>query len=366
VRLARAALTSAGGGIGGYWAAFGATAATDVRLLEDAADRAPSLPAPMRSGVLAALAVTRASGGHDARDLAAAATETAGTLPSARARAAVATFVTRWTPARAAERVDLARAMVAESEGDPAYQATALHLLRCALMETLRPDECEAVSRRFTELATRRRDGDLMLLDTWWHSGLALARGDYAAARRLADDAVAAAPTASPAAADVTRMSRQTVEGIVAWHEHRLSDVVPDVVDLAATVDPDWLGVLAQAHAQAGRREAALAAVERFGRHAGEGAREPVRTVLSVDVHLELRDAERAAALLPALRAYGDTAIVLWPGTTFLGPAALYRGGVLALLGDPAAGAELDRAEEVCTAFGFAPFLARVRALRAL
>jgi DNA-binding SARP family transcriptional activator len=366
VRLARAALTSAGGGIGGYWAAFGATAATDVRLLEDAADRAPSLPAPMRSGVLAALAVTRSSSGHDARDLADAAAETAGTLPSARARAAVAGFVSRWTPSQAPERVELARAMVAESEGDPAYQATALHLLRCALMETLCPAECDAVSRRFTELVTRRRDGDLMLLDTWWHSGLALARGDYAEARRLADDAVAAAPTASPAADDVTRVSRQTVEGIVAWHEHRLSDVVPQVVDLAATVDPDWLGVLAQAHAQAGRREAALEAVARFGRHPGGGAREPVRTVLTVDVHLELRDAERAAALLPALRAYGDTAVVLWPGTTFLGPAALYRGGVLALLGDPAAGAELDRAEEVCTAFGFEPFLARVRALREL
>ena len=160
-------------------------------------------------------------------------------------------------------------------------------------------------------------------------------------------------------------MSRQTVEGIIAWHERRLGDVVPEVVDLAATVDPDWLVVLAQAHAQAGRREAALEAIERFGRAPGGGTREPVRTILTADVHLELRDAERAAALLPALRAYGDTAVVLWPGATFLGPAALYRGGVLALLGDPAAGAELDRAEEVCAASGFAPFLARVRALRA-
>lgn len=366
VRLARAALTSAGGGLGGYWACFGAIAATDVRLLEDAAEQTSALPSPMGSGVLAALAVLRASRGGDGEELAAAATEAAGTLPSARARAAVATYVSRWTPARAAERVDLARSMLDESGGNPTHQATALHLLRCALVETVRPDECDAVSRRFTELATRRGDGDLLLLDTWWHAGLALARGDFAEARRLADGAVTAAPTVSPAAAEVTRMSRQTIEGIIAWHERRLTDVVPEVVDLATTVDPDWVGVLAQAHAQAGRRDAAYAAVDRFQQLAGGGAREPVRTILAADVFLELADAERAATLLPALRSYGDTVIALWPGATFLGPAALYRGGVLALLKDPAAGVELNRAEEICAAFGFAPFTARIQRLRTL
>ena len=79
-------------------------------------------------------------------------------------------------------------------------------------------------------------------------------------------------------------MSRQTVEGIIAWHEHRLPEVVPEVTDLAATVDPGWLGVLAQAHAQAGRRDAALAAVDRVLASPGSGTREPVRTVWTAEV----------------------------------------------------------------------------------
>jgi hypothetical protein len=56
---------------------------------------------------------------------------------------------------------------------------------------------------------------------------------------------------------------------------------------------------------------------------------------------------------------------VLWAGTTVLGPAALYRGGVLGLTGQPGAEAELRRALEICELFGFAPFAARARALLA-
>jgi hypothetical protein len=250
--------------------------------------------------------------------------------------------------------------MLRESAGHPVYEATALHLLRSALMETAQADECAAVSRRFTELASRRGDGDLLLLDIWWRSGLALARGDFAEARRLADGAVTAAPTVSPVAAEVTRTSRQTVEGIVAWHEHRLHEVVPEVVDLT-TVDADWLGVLAQAYAQAGRKDAAYAAIERLRDHPGGGVREPVRSVLLADVYIELRDAERTAALLPALDSYGDTVVVLWPGVTILGPAALYRGEALALLHRAEARAELERAVQLADLFGLAPFAARAR-----
>ncbi|GAA2719080.1 AfsR/SARP family transcriptional regulator [Cellulomonas aerilata] len=362
-RLARAALASAGGGLGGYWASVGAPAAVDRHLLAEAAARADRLDPDLRAQVLAAWSVHRSTEGHpDGEQPALAAEAAAGQRPSARARATVARFVSTWTPAHAQRRVDLARALLADADDD-VTAATALHLLRCALTETVRPDEAAAVSRRFTDLAARRGDGDLLLLDLWVRSGTALAQGSYGEARRLADDAVATAPTVSPAAADVTRMSRQTVEGIIAWHERRLPEVVPDVVDLAATVDPGWLGVLAQAHAQAGRREAALAAADRLLEQPGAGVREPVRTVLLTDVYLELGDAERAAGMLPALRSYGDTVVVLWAGTTILGPVSLYRGGVLALLGDPAAEAELARAVEVCDLFGFRPFARRARRL---
>jgi DNA-binding SARP family transcriptional activator/tetratricopeptide (TPR) repeat protein len=365
-RLARAAVASAGGGLGGYWASVGAPAATDVALLEEAVTRTAALPPGLASAVLAALAVQRSSSGEaGGRELADRALDAAGDSPAARPRARVARFVAEWTPAHAPARVELARAMLRESAGAPAAEATALHLLRCALTETVQVEEAAAVSRRFTELATRRGDGDLLQLDAWWAAGLALARGDADGARRLADAAVADAPTSSPAAADVTRMSRQTIEGIAAWHERRMPDLVPEVVDLAATVDPGWLAVLAQAHAQAGRREASLAAVERWLTSPAHGAREPVRTVLLADVALELRDPALAATVLPALRSYGDTVVVLWAGTTVLGPTALYRGGVLGLTGQPGAEAELRRALEVCDLFGFAPFAARAEALLA-
>ncbi|MGY1733816.1 BTAD domain-containing putative transcriptional regulator [Geodermatophilus sp. SYSU D01045] len=365
-RLARAAVASAGGGLGGYWASVGAPAATDVALLEEAAAGADALPPELASAVLAALAVQRSSTGEaGGRELADRALAAAGDVPSARPRARVARFVADWTPAHAAERVELARALLRESGSDPAAEATALHLLRCALTETVQADEAAAVSRRFTELATRRGDGDLLQLDAWWSAGLALARGDAEGARRLADAAVREAPTTSPAAADVTRMSRQTIEGIAAWHERRMGALVPEVVDLAATVDAGFLSVLALAHAQAGRREQARAVVERWLAFPAHGAREPVRAVLLADAALELRDRDLAASQLPALEGYGDTVVVLWAGTTVLGPTALYRGGVLGLLGRPGAAAELRRALEICDAFGFAPFAARARSLLA-
>jgi DNA-binding SARP family transcriptional activator len=365
-RVARAAVASAGGGVGGYWACVGAPQATDVRLLEEAAGDADALDPPLRSAVLAAAAVQRASSGAGGgEDLAARALETAGDDPRARARATVAAFVAAWTPAAAAERVALARGMLRGTAGDPAAEATALHLLRCALVETVQVDEAASVSRRYSALAARRGDGDLLLLDAWWAAGLALARGEVDEARRLADLAVADAPTTSPAAADVTRMSRQTIEGIAAWHDHRMPALVPEVVDLAATVDHDWLAVLAQAHAQAGRRTEALAAVDRMLTGPGEGTREPVHTVLLSDVYLELGAAERAESLLPALESYGDTVVVLWPGTTVLGPSALYRGGIKALLGRRDAADDLHRAVQICDAFGFAPFRRRAERLLA-
>jgi hypothetical protein len=83
--------------------------------------------------------------------------------------------------------------------------------------------------------------------------------------------------------------------------------------------------------------------------------------VLLADVYIELRDAERDAALLPALDSYGDTVVVLWPGVTILGPAALYRGEALALLNRAEARAELERAVQLADLFSMAPFAARAR-----
>ena len=69
--------------------------------------------------------------------------------------------------------------------------------------------------------------------------------------------------------------------------------------------------------------------------------------------------------MLPLLESYGDTVVVLWAGTTVLGPVSLYRGGIRALLGDPGAEQELQRALEVCELFAFRPFAERAHRLTA-
>lgn len=362
-RMGVAALSASGAGIGGYWGSMAAIVSTDEAMLGEAVAVADRMPAPLGASLLAALAVQHGATGRAALTLAQRALAAAGDDRQARARALVAEYVALWSPAHAKHRLRLARRMIDEAAGDAVVEATALHLYRTALLECDRPVESAAASRRFTELVTRRGDGDQLLLDRWWDVGLALARGDFDRARSIADAAVDAAPTVSPAAGQLVRISRQTVEGIIAWHERRLTDEVPEVVDLATTLDDDWLGVLAQAYAQAGRRDEALAVAERLLERPRAASREPVRTVILADVAIELGDRELAEQLLPVLETYGDTIVVFWVGVTFLGPVSLYRGGVKAVLGRPDAAEDLTKAVETSERHGFRPFAERARRL---
>jgi predicted RNA polymerase sigma factor len=87
-----------------------------------------------------------------------------------------------------------------------------------------------------------------------------------------------------------------------------------------------------------------------------------VRTVLLAEVHVALRDRSGCAELLPLLEAYGDTVVVLWPGVVTLGPAALYRGSVLAVLGRTAAArTDLQRALALAEELGARPYADRAR-----
>ena len=257
-RLCDVALAASGGGIGGYWGSMAAVVETDDALLSEAvaaaeAWAADDTGAADRGGggasdgavsrlaaLLAAAAVHEAAVGRAGTDLADRALALAGDDPGLRARARVAAFVTRWTPAHAADRVGLAERMVAEAGPDGTYLATALHLQRCALLETGRLVESAAASRRYWELVERRGDGDHLLLDLWWRVGLALARGEHAEARALGDEAVASAPAVSPAAAALARSARQTVEGVIAWLERRMDRLVPPGVGPAPTPHPAW------------------------------------------------------------------------------------------------------------------------------
>jgi hypothetical protein len=364
-RLAQAAVASAGGGIGGYWTTFAAPFTTDVALLEEARAVSDLLDPEVRSNVLAALAVHRSArgepGGADlARESVVAARYGGG--GSALRRARVAQYVAGWTPDTAADRVELASELLRTSIGGSAVEATALHLLRAALLETGRLAESEDVSRRFAALAERRRDADLRLLQTWWQIGQHLQRGEHEPARRLADTASGDTPAVSPAAAALARTSRATVEGIAAWHEGRLVELIPTAVDLAAAVEPEWLVIQALGHAEAGHRDEAMLALNRLRGVPSAGAREPVRTVLLAEVYVTLGDVAGCAELLPVLERYGDTVVVLWPGVVALGPTALYRGSVLAVLGQTErARTELTAAVDLADRLGAAPSADRAR-----
>src|SRR5262249_4312233 len=96
--------------------------------------------------------------------------------------------------------------------------------------------------------------------------------------------------------------------------------------------------------------------------HPSGGVRGQVHAILLSDAYAELGETERAAALLPTLESYGDTAIVFWPGMIFLGPTALYRGALKAVVGDTDAERELTNAIGICDRFGWARFGAKAEA----
>jgi DNA-binding SARP family transcriptional activator len=359
-RLARAAVAAVPGGVGGYWSTFTVPFVTATELLDEAAGLVGELDPALAGTVLSALAAQRAALAQPgAEELADRAAVLAGADSTARTRAAIARLAATWTPDTLHVRLPRVDALLAET-ADPVLSATLLHMRRVALLEAARVGEALAVSRRFAELARRRGDGDLMMLDTWWRAALHQMRGEHAEAIALVDEAGAGLGL-SAAARLLHRLSREALLGIQAWYEGRLGDVVPRAVDLTE-VEPGWLLIQAMGHAQAGRTAEARAALSALDRWPVHGSRTTTSVVLRTEACVAIGDADRLAGLLPALRSYGDAVIVFWPGPTCLGPAALFRGSALAVLGHEAeARVELEGAIALGTALGALPSVALAR-----
>ncbi len=364
-RLAEAALESAPGGIGGYWALFGIQMFGSGALLEEALTHLDAVSEPLRARLLAAEAAQRVQSDRaGAIGLAERALAEAGANRDARARALVASVLANWSPETAADRLARVQELLPLCAHDPGLEATALHLHRCVLLELGRTAESARASRRFTEVVRRTGDPDLALLDSWWDIGLRLMRGENDEARALAASAAGTAALASPAATTLDLISRSTVEGIAAWQDGRLLDIVPDAADLAAGTDPGFLLVVALGYAEAGQRDVALPVIDRLLAAPPEGNHRLPWTIMLTAALVALGDAERLPALLPTLRAYGDRVILLWPGDTSLGPAQLYLGGALAVTGETEeARRVLSAALEQAEAIGARPYAARARAL---
>ncbi|MEV0132199.1 BTAD domain-containing putative transcriptional regulator [Dactylosporangium sp. NPDC050688] len=364
-RFAEAALESAPGGIGGYWALFGMPLLGPNPLLEESLGYLDDLAPALRGRLLAAEATQRT--GTDkpgAAQFAERALTEAGTDRDARARALVAALLATWTPDTAPQRLTRVEELLGFCAHDPGLEATAAHLHRCVLLELGRVAESARASRRFTAVAQRTADPDLALLDTWWDAGLHLLRGESAQAQALAEAAAGAAALASPAAATLDLISRSTVDGIAAWHAGRLTDVVGDAADLAAGTDAGFLLVVALGHAEAGNRDVALPIIDRLLAAPPEGQRRAPWAVMLTAALVALDEADRLAMLLPTLESYGQQIVVLWPGVVILGPAQLYLGGALAVTGSVShARRALTLALEQSLALGARPYAARARAL---
>lgn len=364
-RLAEAALESVPGGIGGYWSLFGMPMLGASALLGEALLHSGELPAPLRARLLAAQATQLAGSGQvGSAELAERALAEARDDVEARARALVSVLLATWTPDTAPRRLAQVEELRALSAHDAGLQATAAHLERCVLLELGRLHESAQASRRFTAIAQRSHDPDLALLDTWWEVGLRLLRGDAEEARRLAQVAADAAALASPAAATLDLISRSTVEGIAAWHEGRLVNLVGDATNLATGTDPAFLLVVALGHAEAGDRDVALPLIDQLLAAPPDGQRRAPWAVMLASALIALGDAGRLTTLLPALRSFGRQIVVLWPGMVTLGPAQLYLGGALAVTGETAeARRVLSSAVEQANSIGARPYVARARRL---
>jgi DNA-binding SARP family transcriptional activator len=362
-RLAAAALAALPGGVGGWSAVTGALSTPDSLLLE-AHSHLTELPADEASAVLAALSAKRAvTGDPEAVELADAAVRYAPDGGLAAVRARIARFVATWSPDTAPARLRLTRELAAAPTGDLAVDATVLHLLRCALLENGLSEPADVVSARFRELAESGHDEDLLLLDAWWTAGLHQMRGEHGQAREAAARAARRIGGASRAAAAVDVVSRDTLTAISAWQRGDLLAVLPTGSTFEVGPDPDVMLVLALAHAEAGQTERA----RRMLRHVGDfrvgGSRGTVRTVLLTETAVALGDTALLARLLPILDSYGNSVVVLWPGTVMHGPAAVYRGAAAQALGlADRATADLHAAAELADRIGAQPYAERARA----
>jgi DNA-binding SARP family transcriptional activator len=358
--LAETALDSFPGTLGGFWD-FGLPLMGQPVLLEEALRHLSDLPRPVRARLLAASASHNAAvGADDAAGLAEQALEEAGTDPGARARALIAWNLAHWTPDQAEQRLASVTDLLAISRGDTDLEATAHHLHRGVLLELGRTHEAARAARAFAAVAERRQDPDLLLFDRWWRIGQLITAGERQLARKLAVEAEQASATVSPAGAMIAQLSRATVDGITAWLDGDLMEALPEAEGLAVDVDPDFLLVVALAHAEAGHRDLALGAIDRLLEAPVAGVRTVPRTIMISEALVALGDAERLAHLVPTLRTWSGRIVVQYPGDTCMGPADLYLGAALGVTGETAEARELlVAALAQCHQIGAESFAAR-------
>ncbi|MGN6330718.1 MAG: BTAD domain-containing putative transcriptional regulator [Motilibacteraceae bacterium] len=366
--LSRAALAlAANGAVAGYWAMLAPVVddGDEVvgwlrRALQDGAP-----DAARAVDLRAALATQLAMRGQPDSELAARSVADARNLDAEhRFRALTARWATLWTPAHAAERLDVARELVALAGRNVQRQLAARHLLATALLEVGDLAASDAEFAALAEAIDRHRDPDFALLTVWWRAMRALMSGDMRAAEDTAAELHGRLAGAGGRAAATATLSLGTVSGIVAWERGVLGRAAADLDRQGFTRHPGMQSVRALAHAQNGDAATAHRILDdAFGpdfARLGDDAMAVSPLVLSAEVLAGAGHAGRAASLRERLAPHASAVIVFAPGAVCMGAGTLYTGTAAALSGDlPAALEDLEDAVARNTALGATPFTIR-------
>ena len=313
-----------------------------VRLLETAAER--KLPATLRARVLARLAWELLAEVLDAR------------------------LHALWDPAAAADRLAAAAEIIelARAAGDGDRERHGLFWRFMALMELGRVTEAEAALAVFARAAELAGDAQAGVMVTARHAMLAVLRGRYDLARRLADQVGAAGRAAGLAD---TEALVATIQGVIMF-DTGTPEQGTAMADLLLGYARDRPGHLYEATAAVvlavfGQVREAAAEMQRVLPQvlAASGPRWLGSVCGLARVAAAAHDRGAAARLHEVLAPYRGLLVVQGGATTVIGPAAYYLGLLAAEAGRLDEAVELHtEAAAMCERIGALPALAQTRA----
>jgi DNA-binding SARP family transcriptional activator len=374
--FARAAL----GHAGGTWEQYGSVDPESVALLEETLERLPDGDSPLRSQVLARLAVLLyhdPSAPHErVRSAADEAVAIARRLddPDTLIAALTAAQHARWRPGMAPDRIAIADEMAELTDAQGALaEAAEAHLWQTgALLELCRLEEADAHLERYGEIAERLRQFQPLVHREAMRVMRELLEGDYeagaAATERLLEWGGAESDGGAPmplvvlyyAVHQVAILNERDDLGALLPLCERMVREVPGI--------PGWRGPLTWAYVQAGDLERARAELENLSTGGFAGVPRDINFLptltMASQALTQMDEAAGLAALLePLLEPFRELWVVFGVGGLTLGPVA-YALGLLQLVQERPddAVASFELALERSARMRARPYVARSRA----
>jgi DNA-binding SARP family transcriptional activator len=374
--FARAAL----GHCGETWEQYGREDTESVALLEEALERLPDGDSPLRSQVLARLAVLLYHHRSDSHERVLSSADEAVTiarrLDDAEALVAALTAAqhARWRPGMASDRLAIADELIelADARGAPAEAAEAYLWRTGALLELCRLDEADAHLERYSEIAERSRQFQPLAHRDAMRAMRALLEGDFSAAETMTNELLEWGERTEDDGGPMPLILQfyGTHMLVVLSERDELAALVPYCEQMVQEMRglPGWRAPLAWSYVQSGERERGRAELEDLS---ADGFATLPRDInflptLAMASHAidQMEDvATLAARIEPQLEPFHELWVVLGVGGLTLGPVA-YSLGLVQLAqahyDDSIASFELalERAERMRAR----PYVARSRA----